>query len=147
MSIQSTKIKSSIDSKSCGFSTKKVSPTNLDADNTGRTSYSSQHHFTCGSPSCRKQTIQTKTNKQKLYLSHTFTTSGGIDIELFFCVLFFFSARFIRVVQQTTILGASRGFAFVEFNTEEEASRWMEYKQVPLCHLGATVQSKLNSIR
>lgn len=27
-------------------------------------------------------------------------------------------------------LGASRGFAFVEFSTEEEATRWMEYKQV-----------------
>lgn len=29
-------------------------------------------------------------------------------------------------------LGASRGFAFVEFSTEEEATRWMEYKQVSL---------------
>lgn len=29
-------------------------------------------------------------------------------------------------------LGASRGFAFVEFNTEAEAINWMEYKQVSL---------------
>lgn len=27
-------------------------------------------------------------------------------------------------------LGTSRGFAFVEFNTQEEATRWMEFKQV-----------------
>lgn len=27
-------------------------------------------------------------------------------------------------------LGASRGFAFVEFNTVEEAARWMELTQV-----------------
>lgn len=27
-------------------------------------------------------------------------------------------------------LGTSRGFAFVEFNTQEEATRWMELKQV-----------------
>lgn len=27
-------------------------------------------------------------------------------------------------------IGTSRGFAFVEFNTQEEATRWMEFKQV-----------------
>lgn len=36
-------------------------------------------------------------------------------------------------------LGSSRGFAFVEFNTEEEASRWMEYKQVSM-HLAHTAR-------
>ncbi|WP_143213158.1 hypothetical protein [Acinetobacter baumannii] len=29
------------------------------------------------------------------------------------------------------LLGESRGFAFVEFRTEEEATRWICYKQVP----------------
>ena len=43
---------------------------------------------------------------------------------LFFCV----SLSFALVSSRR--LGASRGFAFVEFNTEEEATRWMEYKQV-----------------
>lgn len=32
-------------------------------------------------------------------------------------------------------LGASRGFAFVEFNTTEEAAQWMEYTQVSTTQL------------
>lgn len=31
-------------------------------------------------------------------------------------------------------LGASRGFAFVEFNTIDEAAHWMELTQVPTSH-------------
>lgn len=38
--------------------------------------------------------------------------------------------RILFVLLYPKILGASRGFAFVEFSTEEEATRWMEYKQV-----------------
>ncbi|XP_059619269.1 RNA-binding protein 5 [Phlebotomus argentipes] len=34
----------------------------------------------------------------------------------------------IRLIRRKKT-GASRGFAFVEFNTEQEATRWMEYKQ------------------
>jgi len=40
-------------------------------------------------------------------------------IDIVFCCLFY-----------SHNIGASRGFAFVEFSTEEEATRWMEYKQV-----------------
>lgn len=46
----------------------------------------------------------------------------GIDIVYFLCLSF--------ALVSSPRLGASRGFAFVEFNTEEEASRWMEFKQV-----------------
>ncbi|XP_055685562.1 RNA-binding protein 5-like isoform X2 [Lutzomyia longipalpis] len=34
----------------------------------------------------------------------------------------------IRLIRRKKT-GASRGFAFVEFNTEQEATRWMDYKQ------------------
>lgn len=47
---------------------------------------------------------------------------GGIDIVYFLCLSF--------ALVSPRRLGASRGFAFVEFNSEEEATRWMEYKQV-----------------
>lgn len=86
----------------------------------------------------RFRTIHTKklyccnnqTKQKNLYLSHTQSPSDGIDIVLFFLCSFF---SFRHLWKQRN-LGASRGFAFVEFNTEEEATRWMEYKQVPLCH-------------
>lgn len=49
----------------------------------------------------------------------------GIDI----CIISFCVSLSFALISSRR-LGASRGFAFVEFNTEEEATRWMEYKQV-----------------
>lgn len=49
-------------------------------------------------------------------------------------VFFTFNSKRIFCVCSLSLslnrLGVPRGFAFVEFSTEEEATRWMEYKQV-----------------
>lgn len=53
-----------------------------------------------------------------------------------FCFIFCFSFEklisYFVFASLPSNLGASRGFAFVEFNTEVEAIRWMEFKQVSL---------------
>lgn len=64
-----------------------------------------------------------KKELKKTYTWHTHFLTMRIFVKNI-CVLLYFLYT----------LGASRGFAFVEFNTEQEATRWMEYKQVPLYH-------------
>lgn len=53
-------------------------------------------------------------------------TEADINSDLIQCGL---QALHVRLIRRKKT-GASRGFAFVEFRTEEEATRWICYKQV-----------------
>ncbi|XP_055295047.1 RNA-binding protein 5-B-like [Sitodiplosis mosellana] len=68
---------------------------------------------------------QTPSNKIIVLGLAKHLTEADINADLHMCNIHPQSIRLIR--KRKT--GASRGFAFVEFNTEEEATRWMEYKQ------------------
>uniref|UniRef100_A0A182WRW4 RNA-binding protein 5 n=1 Tax=Anopheles quadriannulatus TaxID=34691 RepID=A0A182WRW4_ANOQN len=54
-------------------------------------------------------------------------TEADINSDLIQCGL---QALHVRLIRKRKT-GESRGFAFVEFRTEEEATRWICYKQVP----------------
>ncbi|XP_055855180.1 RNA-binding protein 5-A-like isoform X1 [Episyrphus balteatus] len=56
-------------------------------------------------------------------------TEADIGSDLMQCGLCSTSIRLIRKRKSGSNLGASRGFAFVEFRTVDEAVRWMDLKQ------------------
>ncbi|XP_031618971.1 RNA-binding protein 5-like [Contarinia nasturtii] len=68
---------------------------------------------------------QTPSNKIIVLGLAKHLTEADINADLHMCGI---QPQSIRLIRKRKT-GTSRGFAFVEFNTEEEATRWMEYKQ------------------